>query len=234
MARQGSYGKQSVAYILNQDNGDNPSHQPLHGWDINKPIETDTKPRGLDIETHARTGDGNSKGMQVCGSRRTAAPKAEITAALKPERNESIRSIVETQTGTEVTAGVTPQDGRRSKSSVAHCSGLKKHKRLSHRHQKPFACTFCGRRFAEKSNMKKHCHALHEDNAARWPCPICKKAFKFSDGLRRHISDCHLGLRPFQCQDPGCSKAFKQRSHLKKHHDRIHANRGTREPVCKA
>lgn len=99
---------------------------------------------------------------------------------------------------------------------------LTKHRRVVHERVKNYVCTDCGRAFAEKSNMKKHRQAKHGEASNPLPCPDCDKVFYFSDALRRHINNCHLGLRPFACKVQGCNRAFKQRAHLQKHLSGVH------------
>ncbi len=55
-------------------------------------------------------------------------------------------------------------------------------------------------------------------------CPTCKKIFYDSKTLKRHMLT-HLphDQRPFECLELGCAQRFCQKTHLKRHLQRLHA-----------
>ncbi|XP_052261847.1 gastrula zinc finger protein XlCGF57.1-like [Dreissena polymorpha] len=82
-----------------------------------------------------------------------------------------------------------------------------------HTGEKPFECTFCRRRFAQKSNMKKHMIVMHVKHCAN-SCPICFKMFQRKAHLVIHTR-MHTGEKPFKCTV--CGRRFAQKSNMKKH-----------------
>lgn len=170
-------------------------------------------------------------------------PRATTTSVSTAGATSSAASTVTTASGSkkrshEVAIGATeetqqtPERRRRKRRSSVPCNicgrvfgeaaALRKHQRVVHEKLKDFECNECGRKFAEKSNLKKHQQARHGAATKPHPCPDCNKVFNFSDGLRRHINNCHLGLRPYKCAVEGCQSAFKQRTHLQKHLQSVH------------
>jgi Zinc finger, C2H2 type/Zinc-finger of C2H2 type len=101
--------------------------------------------------------------------------------------------------------------------TFGEAAALRKHRLAVHDKVKEHMCGLCEKSFAERSNLRKHMQARHAVDATPHPCtyPGCAKSFNFSDGLRRHVNNCHLNVRPFGCEV--CNAKFKQRAHARKH-----------------
>jgi Zinc finger, C2H2 type len=85
-------------------------------------------------------------------------------------------------------------------------------------------CRLCSKRFRERGNVVKHYRSVHAIGPRPFACtaPSCSKAFAFRDGLTRHISTVHQGVRAHSCPQHHCPKMFKQRSHADKHFRTVH------------
>lgn len=177
------------------------------------------------LATHRHEPRATTTSISSAGATTSVASTVTTTSGSKKRSYEmSIGGTEETQQ--------TPERRRRKRRSSVPCdvcgrvfgeaAALRKHQRVVHEKLKDFECDQCGRKFAEKSNLKKHQQARHGAATKPHPCPDCNKVFNFSDGLRRHINNCHLGLRPYKCTVEGCQSAFKQRTHLQKHLQSVH------------
>ncbi|XP_037651611.1 zinc finger protein 569-like isoform X1 [Sebastes umbrosus] len=82
--------------------------------------------------------------------------------------------------------------------------------------EKPFSCCFCGKRFFQKENLKKHIR-IHTGEKP-FSCSVCGKQFGVNGNLKRHMRT-HTGEKPFSCSV--CKRSFAERTYLKKHM-RIH------------
>lgn len=72
-----------------------------------------------------------------------------------------------------------------------------------------------------EGNLNKHINTVHRKEKPQvCPEPGCGKSFSYRDGLLRHVSQVHKGIRPYGCKK--CGKTFKQASHLAKHMRTIH------------
>ena len=81
-------------------------------------------------------------------------------------------------------------------------------------------CSRCSRIFNEKSVMRTHWKAVHE-NIKNFSCEHCQKAFRLNCQLKSHISYVHSGIRSISCDQ--CPKRFvtqsKQHQHSKYAHN---------------
>jgi hypothetical protein len=88
----------------------------------------------------------------------------------------------------------------------------------------PHKCHECGKVFKEQGNLTKHRRSVHAPRPLMFQCNVgtCSKRFSFRDGLNRHQSTVHDGIRAHTCPVAGCAKRFKQRSHSAKHVRTVH------------
>uniref|UniRef100_A0A674K2C0 C2H2-type domain-containing protein n=1 Tax=Terrapene triunguis TaxID=2587831 RepID=A0A674K2C0_9SAUR len=82
---------------------------------------------------------------------------------------------------------------------------------------KPYACSFCPKRFKRSSDRRDH-ERVHTGERP-YRCRVCGKRFTQSSVLTGHMR-IHTGERPFRC--PVCAKSFNNASNFKKH-QRTHA-----------
>ena len=83
--------------------------------------------------------------------------------------------------------------------------------------EKPYACSQCGKTFAQKRYLTKHLRVHSAEKPLS--CSQCGKAFAWRSSLVTHLRT-HSGERPFACSQ--CGKAFAQQGNLAKH-IRIHS-----------
>ncbi|KAM6899966.1 uncharacterized protein FYW49_018078 [Xenentodon cancila] len=82
--------------------------------------------------------------------------------------------------------------------------------------ERPFPCSYCGKRFSLKGNLNRH---IRDHTGERpFPCTNCDKSFKDSGSLTAHMR-CHTGERPYSCLF--CGKNFSGRGNMTRHM-RIH------------
>ena len=77
---------------------------------------------------------------------------------------------------------------------------------------KPFACSQCGKAFADRTQLKTHSR-VHSGEKP-FTCSECGKAFSQRSILTRHLR-IHSGEKPFACGR--CGKAFSRKSNMKAH-----------------
>jgi len=95
---------------------------------------------------------------------------------------------------------------------------LFKHKKSAH-DGVYYECEECGRRFAQKEQMKKHFQTVHlkEKN---FKCPTCGIKFSMKETLSKHIKTVHDQIKSFQCDH--CGKSFGQAGDRKRHIEAVH------------
>uniref|UniRef100_A0A3Q1FGQ5 C2H2-type domain-containing protein n=1 Tax=Acanthochromis polyacanthus TaxID=80966 RepID=A0A3Q1FGQ5_9TELE len=82
--------------------------------------------------------------------------------------------------------------------------------------ERPFPCSYCGKRFSLKGNLNRH---IRDHTGERpFPCTDCDKSFKDSGSLTAHMR-CHTGEQPYSCLF--CGKNFSGRGNMTRHM-RIH------------
>lgn len=53
-------------------------------------------------------------------------------------------------------------------------------------------------------------------------CDICGKGFRSVSSLNKHRRGVHMGIKPFKCQEPGCSSRFQYKKSLENHVKTVH------------
>lgn len=92
---------------------------------------------------------------------------------------------------------------------------------LKHKGIKSFLCDVCGTSFVNLSALRKH--KSNHNPVRSHHCDECGKNFNKREHLKRHIITKHSDEKPYACQHPGCTKAFKRRDKLQEH-QRNHSN----------
>nr|XP_033771255.1 oocyte zinc finger protein XlCOF6-like isoform X3 [Geotrypetes seraphini] len=83
---------------------------------------------------------------------------------------------------------------------------------ISHIRWKPFKCSECGKRYTEKSTLRRH-EKIHTGEKPH-KCSECDKCFSEKGKLERHKMT-HTGEKPFKCSE--CDKCFIEKSSLRRH-----------------
>jgi len=90
-------------------------------------------------------------------------------------------------------------------------------RRQLHSGEKPFECSFCGKRF--RTNAELVVHSRVHSGEKPYKCPVCDKAFSQSGTLTIHMR-VHTGDKPYKCN--ACGMTFSCTANLKSHM-RVHA-----------
>ena len=78
--------------------------------------------------------------------------------------------------------------------------------------KKSITCNKCTKNFSQKSSLKRHILAVHEEE--RFACVQCEKQYGFKTHLLRHVKTIHQG-QAFKCDL--CDKSFTGKSALGRH-----------------
>ena len=90
----------------------------------------------------------------------------------------------------------------------------------THTKEKPYQCTECGRKFAQKDNMKKHLQTHTKEKP--YKCIECDKRFTQKDNMKKHVLR-HAGIKSNKCNF--CQYSCTDRADLKKHVERVHGSK---------
>jgi len=86
---------------------------------------------------------------------------------------------------------------------------------------KMFKCSKpdCSTAFSSKKGLNGHM-STHEKER-KFECSICKHRFAQPTSLQKH-QRVHDNLKPFSCEEPGCSLIFSMKSNLRRHVRNLH------------
>ncbi|OAF66214.1 hypothetical protein A3Q56_06049 [Intoshia linei] len=101
---------------------------------------------------------------------------------------------------------------------------LQCHVKNAHSEEKPFNCTFCGKKFITRSRLTEHIRSHTGEKPFK--CTECSWAFASASNLKQHIK-CHKGFKPYKCQH--CHLSFSTRGNLKQH---MHCHTGEKPFAC--
>ncbi len=86
---------------------------------------------------------------------------------------------------------------------------------LGHFGQNPNKCDLCGKCFKEKSKLKKH--MITHTDTKNYKCQFCQKAFRLRGVCRSHERAVHATENSFHCTETDCGKSFKSNASLYQH-----------------
>ena len=102
------------------------------------------------------------------------------------------------------------------KYQTSHSFRFKQHVQSVHDGVK-IDCSFCLKKFADKSNLKKHIQSKHE--GMKFPCSKCQLQYTTYSSLKLHIDAEHKEIR-YNCLQ--CNYQGKTQYQLKHHYDAAH------------
>lgn len=68
-----------------------------------------------------------------------------------------------------------------------------------------------------------------KNDEGRFTCPHCEHTTKGSSGMFYHLKK-HAGILDYPCTEPGCTKAFIQKSGLQQHMAQAHSSKDAANP----
>ena len=93
----------------------------------------------------------------------------------------------------------------------------KRHHKIIHLEERPFACDECPKTYQSKQNLERHqlTHGSEEDRP--YACDLCEQTCTTEQNLIHHKNGVHLNIRAYVCNYEGCTESYKQAAHLTQH-----------------
>ena len=93
-----------------------------------------------------------------------------------------------------------------------------------HKNLKSHSCEYCGKRFGQLGNFKRHIETIHENintnKVEICKCVLCEKTYGSKSNLLTHVKIVHELNKPFGCEY--CEKKFGRKGHLDLHVKSVH------------
>ncbi|XP_063361798.1 gastrula zinc finger protein XlCGF46.1-like [Cydia amplana] len=223
---------------VDTENADTPGHEEIDVKDEHNEKKGDEKlvkivKRGRQkVSSYKKR--GHPKKLSLVKAERTKPEKriceecgktvVNLTQHLLQHRPKDERKMLQCQACSKVFSS---RSGRNKHYAVAHLghkmkcdichkevSSVKTHKMQVHnRHELPFGCVFCSKRFISRSGLEAHVagHTKH----FTYECDECHKRFRSKMSISTHIRMVHIKEKLYQCHL--CSKAFFKKYSLQKH-----------------
>ncbi|XP_044198911.1 zinc finger protein 345-like isoform X2 [Thunnus albacares] len=176
---------------------------------------------------------GEASFQQPRSSKRSmkgAKEHLELSRNKEPAEESTIKSSTEGRS--DVSPPFREDAIRANKNTCLECgktfasrSKLKKHCSV-HSSERPFKCTQCEKTYKSPKDLNQHFLIHSNSGGLSFACSLCEKKFRFHSSLTVHLRR-HNGERPFPCSY--CNKRFLTKSVLKSHM-RIHT--GERPYAC--